>query len=141
MPRNMDMSKGGSDMKKLIIQLIKFGIVGVIATIIDFAVLIFLKEVFKADVLLASALSFAVSVVANYFLSMLFVFKGNKENKVREFITFVLLSIGGLLINQFVMWVGTEIFSLYYLGVKIFACVFVPVYNFITRKVLMEKEY
>ena len=102
-------------MKKLIIQLIKFGIVGVIATIIDFAVLIFLKEVFKADVLLASALSFAVSVVANYFLSMLFVFKGNKENKVREFITFVLLSIGGLLINQFVMWLGTEIFTLYYL--------------------------
>lgn len=137
----MDMSKGGSDMKKLIIQLIKFGIVGVIATIIDFAVLIFLKEVFKADVLLASALSFAVSVVANYFLSMLFVFKGNKENKVREFITFVLLSIGGLLINQFVMWLGTEIFSLYYLGVKIFACVFVSVYNFITRKILMEKEY
>ena len=128
-------------MKKLIIQLIKFGVVGVIATIIDFGVLILLKEVLGVYVLIASAVSFAVSVVVNYLLSMLFVFKGNKENKVREFIIFVLLSVGGLFINQFVMWLGTEIFSTYYLFVKIFACVFVPVYNFITRKILLEKEY
>lgn len=127
-------------MKKLIIQLIKFGIVGVIATVIDFGVLMLLKEIFGIDVLIASAISFAVSVCANYILSMLFVFRGSNDNKVKEFIIFVLLSIGGLLINQFVMWLGTEIFSLYYLWVKIFACVFVPVYNFITRKLLLEKK-
>ena len=127
-------------MKKLIIQLIKFGIVGIIATIIDFGVLMLLKEAVHIETLTASAIAFSVSVIANYILSMLFVFEGAEDGKVKEFIIFVVLSIGGLLLNQFVMWLGTEIFVIYYLWVKIFACIFVPVYNFTTRKIFLEKK-
>lgn len=127
-------------MKNLIIQIIKFSIVGVIATIIDFGVLMLLKEVVNLDVLIASALSFCVSVVANYILSMLFVFKGGKNGKIKEFIIFVVLSVGGLLLNQFLMWLGTEVMTVYYLWVKVFACVFVPIYNFVTRKIFLEKK-
>ena len=127
-------------MKKLIIQLIKFGIVGVIATLIDLGVLMLLTELLNVDVLISSAVSFTVSVVANYILSMLFVFKSGKNSKVKEFIIFVLLSIGGLLINQFIMWIGTEFMSVYYLWVKAFATVFVPIYNFVTRKIFLEKN-
>ena len=127
-------------MKKLIIQLIKFGIVGVIATLIDLAVLMLLKEFMHVDVLVASAVAFSVSVIANYILSMLFVFKGSENSKVKEFIVFVALSIGGLLLNQFIMWLGTEIMTVYYLWVKAFALVFVPIYNFVTRKIFLEKK-
>ena len=127
-------------MKKLIIQLIKFGIVGVIATLIDLAVLMLLKEFMHVDVLVASAVAFSVSVIANYILSMLFVFKGSENSKVKEFIVFVALSIGGLLLNQFIMWIGTEIMTAYYLWVKAFALVFVTIYNFITRKIFLEKK-
>ena len=127
-------------MKKLIVQLIKFGIVGLIATLIDLAVLMALKEFLYVDVLVASAAAFSVSVIANYILSMLFVFKGGKNSKSKEFIIFVALSIGGLLLNQFIMWIGTEIMTAYYLWVKVFALVFVPIYNFITRKIFLEKK-
>ena len=127
-------------MKKLIIQLIKFGIVGVIATLIDLAVLMVLKEFMKVDVLAASAVAFSVSVIANYILSMLFVFESSGNSKVKEFLVFVVLSIGGLLLNQFIMWIGTEIMTAYYLWVKAFALVFVPIYNFITRKIFLEKK-
>ena len=127
-------------MKKLIIQLIKFGIVGVIATVVDFGVLMFLKELMHIDVLVASAVAFSVSVIANYILSMLFVFKGSESGKLKEFIIFVALSIGGLLINQFIMWIGTEMLAVYYIWVKIFACIFVPIYNFVTRKIFLEKK-
>ena len=127
-------------MKKLIIQLIKFSIVGVIATLIDLAVLMILKEFMKVDVLVASAVAFSVSVIANYILSMLFVFKSRGNSKVKEFLVFVILSIGGLLLNQFIMWIGTEIMTAYYLWVKAFALVFVPIYNFITRKIFLEKK-
>ena len=127
-------------MKKLIIQLIKFGIVGVIATVVDFGVLMFLKELMHIDVLVASAVAFSVSVIANYILSMLFVFKGSESGKLKEFIIFVALSIGGLLINQFIMWIGTEMLAVYYIWVKIFACIFVPIYNFVTRKICLEKK-
>ena len=127
-------------MKKLIIQLIKFGIVGVVATVIDFAVLMFLKEMIKIDVLVASAASFSVSVIANYVLSMLFVFKSKTKSKIKEFAVFVFLSIGGLILNQLVMWIGTQMLELYYLGVKVFACIFVPIYNFVTRKIFLENK-
>ena len=127
-------------MKKLIIQLIKFGIVGVIATLIDLAVLMLLKEFMHVDVLVASAVAFSVSVIANYILSMLFVFESRGNSKVKEFLVFVVLSIGGLLLNQFIMWIGTEIMTAYYLWVKAFALVFVPIYNFITRKIFLEKK-
>lgn len=128
-------------MKKLIIQLIKFGIVGVFATVIDVSVLMLLKEIMHIDVLVASAVAFSVSVVANYILSMLFVFESGEKSKVKEFALFVSLSIGGLLINQFIMWLGTEIMVVYYLWVKVFALVFVPIYNFVTRKIFLEKSY
>ena len=127
-------------MKKLIIQLIKFGIVGVIATLIDLAVLMLLKEFMHIDILVASAVAFSVSVIANYILSMLFVFESSGNSKVKEFLVFVVLSIGGLLLNQFIMWIGTEIMTAYYLWVKAFALVFVPIYNFITRKIFLEKK-
>ena len=127
-------------MKKLIIQMIKFGIVGVIATLIDLAVLMVLKEILCIDVLVASAAAFSVSVIANYILSMLFVFESSVNSKVKEFVIFLILSIGGLLLNQFIMWIGTEILTAYYLWVKAFALVFVPIYNFITRKIFLEKK-
>ena len=127
-------------MKKLIIQLIKFGNVGVIATLIDLAVLMLLKEFMHVDVLVASAVAFSVSVIANYILSMLFVFESRGNSKVKEFLVFVVLSVGGLLLNQFIMWIGTKIMTVYYLWVKVFALVFVPIYNFITRKIFLEKK-
>ena len=127
-------------MKKLIIQLFKFGIVGVIALLIDVGVLLILREILHIDVLIASAVSFCVSVTANYILSMLFVFESKDNNKAREFLIFVILSIGGLLLNQLIMWLGTDIFAIYYMWVKIFALLFVPIYNFVTRKIFLEKK-
>lgn len=54
----------------MILQLIKFGIVGVIAAFVDVGVLVILKELLHIDVLLASMISFCVSVIANYLLSI-----------------------------------------------------------------------
>ena len=121
-------------------QLIRFGIVGVIATAIDVGVLALLKEAAHMEVLVASALSFTVAVVVNYILSMLWVFKSKGESKAKEFVIFVLLSVGGLLITQLVMWLGTEFAEIYYLAVKIFAIIFESTYNFITRKIFLEKK-
>ena len=87
-------------LKQLIIQLVKFGFVGVIAAAIDVGVLVLFTEVFGADVLISSGISFCVSVIANYILSMKFVFKSKGQSKLKEFTVFVLLSVGGLCINQ-----------------------------------------
>lgn len=124
----------------MILQLIKFAIVGVIAAFVDVGVLVVLKELLNIDVLIASAISFCVSVTVNYVLSMSFVFKSKKQSKVKEFIIFVCLSVGGLGLNQLILWVGVNFTSIYYLIIKFMAMVIVPVYNFITRKIFLESK-
>lgn len=125
---------------KLMLQLIKFGFVGVIAAFVDVGVLVTLKEVLHIDVLVASAVSFCISVTVNYILSMSFVFKSKKQSKFYEFIIFVFLSIGGLCLNQLIIWIGVKFTSIYYLIVKLLAMVVVPIYNFITRKMFLESK-
>ena len=120
--------------------MIKFGLVGVIAMAIDVGVLVLLRECFRVDVLISAAVSFSASVIINYILSMMFVFKGKDEGRVREFVLFVSLSAGGLLINQLIMWAGLALVPFHYLWVKIFATAFVTVYNFVTRKIFLEKK-
>ena len=121
-------------------QLFRFAIVGVIAAIIDMGVLVVLKEFLFFPVLIASAISFTASVIVNYLLSMAFVFKSKGENKIKEFVIFVLLSIGGLGLNQLILWLGVTFTTTYYLIVKILAMIIVPIYNFITRKLFLEAK-
>ena len=99
-----------------------------------------MTDVLKVDVLLSTPVAFIVSLIANYVLSMMFVFKGGKNSKTKEFILFVVLSIGGLILTEALMWLGTDKMGFNYKPVKIFACVIVPVYNFITRKIFLEKK-
>ena len=124
----------------MILQIIKFCIVGVVATFVDVGVLVVLKELLHIDVLVSSAISFCVSVAVNYILSMTFVFKSKNQNKLREIVIFVLLSVGGLCLNQLILWIGVTFTPVYYLIVKLFALVIVPVYNFITRKIFLESK-
>ena len=127
-------------MKKLFIQLFKFGIVGVVAAIVDVGLLTLLAEKFGVDVLISAAISFSVSVIVNCICSMKFVFLGKKQNKWKEFIIFLVLSMGGLLLNQLIMWFGVKWFSSHYLLVKVLAMLIVPIYNFITRKIFLESK-
>ncbi len=122
------------------LQLIRFAIVGVIAAFVDVGVLVILKELLHFDVLFSSAISFCVSVTVNYILSMSFVFKSKKQSKIKEFIIFVFLSIGGLCLNQIILWIGVNYTSVYYLIVKFLAMLIVPIYNFITRKIFLESN-
>ena len=124
----------------MLLQIIKFGIVGIIATIVDFGVLVTLKELLHIDVLVSSAISFCISVAVNYILSTTFVFRGKNQDKIREIIIFVLLRIGGLCLNQLILWIGIKFTTIYYLIVKVIALVVVPVYNFITRKIFLETK-
>lgn len=127
-------------MKKLIIQFIKFSGVGVIATLVDMAGLFILKELADVGLMLSSALSFSFSVVVNYLLSMRFVFESKDKSKGHEFFVFILLSVIGLGLNQIIMWAGNSFTALYYMWVKVIATVVVLLYNFISRKLFIEKH-
>ena len=127
-------------MNKILMQLFKFGVVGVLATVLDFLFLYLFTDVFGIYYLLSAAVSFVLSTLFNYVASMRFVFssKFNKDEKSKEVLLFVILSVIGLLLNQFLMWLFVEKIALYYMLAKIVATFFVMAWNFISRKVWLE---
>lgn len=126
-------------MIKLIKQLLKFGVVGGIAFLIDYSLLYILTEIVGIHYLISSLISFSVSVIFNYAASVMWVFDVNKEkSKVKNFILFIALSVVGLGINQLIMWGGVDKLHLHYMFVKLFATAVVMVFNFITRKIFLE---
>lgn len=119
----------------------KFGVVGFTCFFIDYFVLYAVTEFLGINYLISSGISFSVSVIINYILSIKFVFETKQNaNRINEFILFVVLSLIGLGINQIIMWLSVEKLSIYYMLGKILATAIVMVYNFITRKIFLEDK-
>lgn len=128
-------------MKKLLAQFMKFGIVGVIAFVIDYGFMVLLTEVFGVPYLISTTVSFIISVIFNYFASMRFVFKRKDDmSRRREFIIFVVLSIIGLIINDVFMWLMVDFLYIDYRLSKIVVTFIVAVWNFVTRKIILEAK-
>ena len=128
-------------MKKLLAQFMKFGVVGVIAFVIDYGFMILLTEVFGVPYLISTTVSFIISVVFNYFASMRFVFKRKDDMSCRrEFIIFVILSVIGLVINDVFMWLMVDFLFIDYRISKIVVTFIVAVWNFVTRKIFLEAK-
>lgn len=128
-----------SPMRRLVAQLMKFGVVGIIAFVIDYGVMVALTELLGLNPVLSATISFTVSVVFNYVASMRYVFTHrNGMSRRREFFIFVVLSVIGLGLNDLLMWLGTDTIGIDYRIVKIGATAIVMVYNFVTRRVLLD---
>lgn len=125
-------------MKKLLGQIIKFGIVGGIAFVIDYTLLYVLTEFVGLSSLISAAISFIVSVTVNYIASIKWVFTVNHKQTKKDVFIFFFLSTIGLGINELIIYIGNEM-DIYYMISKLFATAVVMVYNFITRKIFVEK--
>lgn len=142
-------------MKKLIEQILKFGVVGVIAFVVDFGIFSILSNVLDIHYLIANFFGFTVSVVVNYLLSMKYVFTRQEgADKKTEFVLFVILSVLGLVLNEFIIYLCVDMvyeawtavqnrmnLDMAKLAGKIIATGVVMVYNFITRKIFIEKGF
>lgn len=150
-------------MKKLFAQIVKFGIVGFISFGIDYVTgLIVLNLVmaltsssyFEMASLVGSVAGFTVSVIANYILSFKFVFERKEDlNKKVEFITLrrpfpdrnAAEQLPDLDCSRTHLPGSTALqqhigYNLIYTIAKVFATAVVMVYNFITRKIFLEKK-
>lgn len=126
-------------MNTLLAQIAKFGIVGVIATVIDFGVMNLLHYGLHLDILFANTAGFVVSLMFNYAASMKFVFEHRDGmSKRREFAIFVTLSVIGLLLNDGIVLSLNKGIGLEANMAKIAATALVMVYNFVSRKILLD---
>ncbi len=125
-------------MYKLIKQIIRFSVVGGLAFLIDYSLLYAFTEFLKIHYLISSIISFSVSVIFNYVLSVKWVFDVNKKQDIKEFIKFIIFSVIGLIINSILMYIQVDIMGIHYMIAKLFSTIIVMIYNFITRKIFIE---
>jgi putative flippase GtrA len=138
MYKQHDTAQGGL-FKRLFVQFCKFGVVGVLAFIIDYGLMLLLTQAFGVNYLISTTISFTVSVIFNYVASMRYVFTHRPGlSRRREFIIFVVLSVIGLGLNELCMWLGQGLLLIDYRITKVAATAIVMVFNFITRKIFLD---
>ena len=132
-------------MKALIKQIYRFAFVGGTAFILDFGILWLLTEGVGINYLISNVLSFTISTIYNYVLSVNWVFQTNnktntKTNHQTNLFVFTALSITALAINQFILYTIVETLKTTPLVAKIVATLITMVFNFITRKLFLERN-
>ena len=136
--------KAVMDLKPLIEQFLKFGVVGIVAFIVDYGILMLLSQGLGWDPVLSSVISFVVSVVADSLSNIHGVCERRDDlARRREITMFVVLSAIGLVINSACIWVGTGIFGSGALSVsvtKVVATIIVSAWNFVSRKHWLEAK-
>lgn len=147
--------------QKLIKEILRFLLVGGLATLVDFLVyelfrFILLKGIDDTtNLIISTSLGFIFGNIINYFLSIIFVFKGAKDDKKTQtftaFMIFTLIGIIGLGIKVGVQTSGNYLLDLWFTidksfwiwfadtFVYCFATLIVLIWNYIGRKLFIFK--
>jgi putative flippase GtrA len=128
-------------LKLLKAEFTKFVFVGGISAIIEFSLLILFVEKLAIDYLFGNVFAFALTNIVTYILTKRFVFNGTQSaNKAQEAGLFFLCLLGGLVVNQIVLWAVVEFTSIDYRIAKVIAIAITVIWNFFTRKHLVFRN-
>ena len=119
--------------RERLLEIIRFCFVGGVSFLMDYAILFALTEFAGVYYLYSSAISFSVTVVFNYWLCVIYVFKGAQKHTTRRALIFFGTGVIGLGLNQFCMWFFVAVAGLHYMLAKIFATIIVTIWNYLTK--------
>ncbi len=142
-------------------EILRFILVGGLATVIDFLVMGVTLYFFEPSLypsffnvfygalgepqtiatLFGTGLGFVFGLLANYLLSIIFVFnEKGKSKSLKGFLVFTFFSTIGLLLHEVGMFVFFDRLGLNEWIVKIVMTLIVLVYNYVTRKLFIFKK-
>lgn len=124
--------------RERMLEIIRFCFVGGVSFLMDYSLLFLLTEFVGLYYLYSSAISFSITVVFNYWLCVIYVFKGAKRQTTRQAIIFFGTGVIGLGLNQLCMWFFVAVMSLHYMIAKIGATAIVTIWNYITKRMAVR---
>ena len=120
--------------RERMLEIVRFCFVGGVSFLMDYSILFALTEFAGVYYLYSSAVSFSITVVFNYWLCVIYVFKGAGKQSARQAMIFFGTGVIGLGLNQLCMWFFVDIAGVYYMIAKIFATAIVTIWNYITKR-------
>lgn len=125
----------------ILVQVFRYGIVVAVAFPIDFGLLYVFTEHFHINYLLSTILSFTISMLVNFALSIAWVFKARTKRALwKEITAFAIIGFVGLGLTALIVWLLTSVFGVYYLVSKLIAVCFVFFWSFGARRLMFEKH-
>lgn len=126
----MDISKEPTSQ---ITVIIRYGLVGLLGTLIHFSSVIALVELAQLDPVISSAVGFLLVLLISYYLNRNWTFR-SKDGRSRQFFYYAIVSLVGLGINSTIMFIDVHILKMNYLFGQCFVVVVVPVSNFLMNR-------
>jgi putative flippase GtrA len=114
----------------LLWKFLKFCIVGFSGMIIDFGTTWLLKEKVKLNKYIANSFGFILAATSNYLLNRFWTFHSENTKIATEYVSFILISLVGLGINNLVIYILAEKLKLNFYLSKLFAVGVVTLWNF-----------
>jgi len=113
---------------------VRYCVVGATNTVLDFAIYTALTRgwaFWRAHYLLANACSFVIVVMWSFFWNKRWAFRERSPQHGVQFLRFVMVTLGGILIAQCVLFIGVQELRVMDLVAKIIAGPLVVVWNFL----------
>ncbi len=134
-------------------EVIRFALTGGICFVVELAVLILLKGRLGIDTLIATPIAFLVSVILNYLLCVIWVFRGTKNRGAGAKAGFLITSLIGLGLNELLMLLfrltlgedaviltlGTKEINMYVLN-KCLATLIVMIWNYFSKRAVLYRK-
>jgi putative flippase GtrA len=121
-------------------QLFRFVVLGVASVIAELALLMLFNDGFDLEIMMANRFAFAIVLVANYWLSRVWVFGSGAMNSGVEFLVFLLVSLVGLGINEVMMPYLIDHIALDKRLAKILTIGLVVAWNFTMKRMVVFKK-
>lgn len=115
---------------ELILKFIKFSVVGFTGLFVDFGVTFLFREKVKLNQYLANSLGFTSAVLSNFLLNKYWTFSDSNPDVMIQFSKFFLISLGGLLISNGIIFLLSRRKMNFYLA-KAIAIIIVVFWNFL----------
>ncbi len=126
--------------KILILKFIRFCLVGFSGMIIDFGTTWFLKEKLRINKYIANSTGFTVAATSNYILNRIWTFHSQNKQILIEYSSFILISLAGLVINNFVIFVLHGKLKMNFYLAKLIAILIVTCWNFIMNYLITFQQ-
>ena len=114
----------------IFIRFIRFGIVGCSGMIVDFGVTWLCKEKLRWNKYLSNSIGFVLAATNNYIWNRLWTFQSESQAVAREYISFVVIAVIGLGLNNLIIYLLHERLHLHFYLSKLIAVGCVTLWNF-----------
>jgi putative flippase GtrA len=120
----------------IIIKFLKFCVVGFSGMLIDFGTTWLLKEKARVNKYIANSTGFVLAATSNYIWNRIWTFHSSNDQIAVEYLSFILISVAGLGINNFIIFLLNDKLKFNFYLSKLIAIGVVTIWNFVMNFII-----